>query len=97
MLAGGADLADPRQPLADLGLELLLGVHDLEAPEVRRVADLDGVVLDPEVHRLGRRAGHDDGVPPGALELRAPEAADLRLAEAAGERRLRSDRMARGA
>ena len=34
VLARGPDLADARQPLADLGLERLLGVHDLESPKV---------------------------------------------------------------
>ena len=95
VLTRGPDLADPRQPLADLGLERLLGIHDLEAPEVRRIADLDLIVLDPEIHRRGGGAGHDDRVPAGALELGAPEAPDLGFAEAAGQGRLRADGVAR--
>jgi hypothetical protein len=56
------------------------------APEVRRVADLDGAVADPEIDRRLRHAVNDDRVPASALELGAPVAARLRLAEAAGER-----------
>ncbi len=94
VLAGGADLADAREPLADLGFERVFRVHDLEAPQVRRVAYLDRVVLDVQVHGRARDSRDYDPVPAAALELRAPEAADLRFTEGAGERRFRPDRVA---
>ena len=94
VLAGGADLADAREPLPDLGFERVFRVHDLEAPQVCRVAYLDRVVLDVQVHGRARDSRDHDPVPAAALELRAPEAADLRFTEGAGERRLRPDRVA---
>jgi len=56
----------------------------------------DGAVVDPEVDRGGGDAMEDDPVPAGALQLGAPVAARLRLAEAAGERRFGADTMPPG-
>src|SRR5439155_22406318 len=65
--------------------------------EVGGVAELDLVFVDPDVDRRLRYAVDDDGVPAGLLDLGAPEAAGLGLAEATRERGLRADRVPAGA
>ena len=97
VLAGGTDLGDAdllvAEFLADCGFH---GAGDL-SPEVGSVAELDLVVLDPEVDGFGRAALDDDAVPAGLLELGSPVAAGLGLAEEAGERRLGAHAVAAGA
>ena len=97
VFAGGPNLGNPdllvAEFLADGGFHR---TGDL-APELGGVAELDLVVLDPEVNGLGCAALDDDAVPAGLLELGAPVAAGLGLAEKAGERRLGAHAVAAGA
>jgi len=60
----------------------------LLTPQVIGVADLDVVVLDPQVDRLRGLAGDYYPVPAGPFQLGSPETAYVRLAEPPRERRL---------
>ena len=91
VLAARADLRGPDALVAKLRADRLLGLERVQAPEVRGVAQLGLAVVDPEVDRLRRLALEDDRVEAGVLELGAEEAADVALAVAAGQRRLRAD------
>jgi len=97
VLTGGTDLGDAdllvTEFLADGGFD---GAGDL-APEVGCVAELDLVVLDPEVNGFGRAALDDDAIPAGLLEFGPPVAAGFGLAEESGERRLGAHAVAAGA
>ena len=84
--AGRPGLRDLHAGIAQLLTQLLLDVAGDLAPQVLGVADLDRVIVDPQVDGCRGDAVHDDAIPPGQLQLRAPEAARLRLAEATGER-----------
>ena len=81
------------QLLADTALHR---VREL-APVGRRVANLHVAVGEPQADRGIGRTLHDNAVPARALQLRAPEAARLRLAESAGQRRFGADAVAPGA
>src|SRR5207253_8503590 len=85
------DLSDADARVTQLGEDRVLDLAGDLASEVRGVAELDGSVVDPEIDRGGGDPVKDDRVPAGALELGAPVASGLRLAEAPGERRLGAD------
>ena len=87
VLPGAPDLQRSGQPIADLLADRGLDRRRILAPQVPRIADLCRAVLHPEVHGIGRLPGDDDGVEARHLELRAPVAAGLRLAEPVGEGR----------
>ena len=59
---------------------LLRGVDAL-APQVARVAQLDLVVVHPQVDRLRRLPLHHDGIVTGVLEGRSPVAAEAGIGE----------------
>src|SRR5262249_28499402 len=77
-------------------LERLLGLPGVQSLELRRVADLDGVVVDEEVRELLRLALDHDGVVARVLERGAEEPVGLRGRGAVGERAARDDREASG-
>src|SRR4029453_17172886 len=89
--------ADADPWIAELGEDRILDLPRDLAPKVRRVAELDGALVDPEIGGSRGDPVEDDRAPAGALQLSAPVAARLRLAEAAGERRLGADAVASGA
>src|SRR5439155_26358063 len=94
VLAGGTDLGDSDELVAELGEQDVFDLAGDLAPEVRGGADLDGAFVDPQVDRGGGDAVEDDPVPARTLQLGAPVPAGLRLPEPAGERRLGADAMA---
>ena len=97
VLAGQAD----RRHLGIRLLELLADqFRRLPAPlpaQMRGVAQLDLVVVDPEVDQLGRLAAEDDLVVAGMLQLGAKEAAHHRVGHQPGLRRDGGDDGAVGA
>ena len=80
--------------VTQLHLDAVLHLARELAPVRRRITEFDLVVLDPQVHRRLGRAVDDDAVPTRRAQLRSPPAARLRLAIAAGQRRLRRRRVA---
>src|SRR5439155_165282 len=74
VLTSGADAGDARRRIG-LGAERVLRLFCGLAPNVRGIADLELVVLNPDVDGLGRPAFEDDHVVAGELELGAPVAA----------------------
>ncbi len=96
-LAGDAGLEHADSLVAQLRLDPVLDFARKLAPVRRGVAELDLVVLDPEVDGRLRPAADHDPVPTGRAQLGPPPAARLRLAVAAGERRLGRRRVAVGA
>ena len=60
-------------------------------PEGPRIADLDPVVVDPQVDGVLRLSRDDDVVIPGHLQLRCPVAAAVGVPEDTGEGRLEGD------
>jgi len=89
-LTGRADAGD-LGVLVGLGAHEIGGVRRVLAPDSAGVADLDRVVLDPQVHRLVRPALNDQGVVAGELELRAEGASGVRRGERVVERPLGDD------
>ena len=87
VLAGQADGGDRGVRLLELLADELRGLERAQTPEVRGVADLDLVVVDPEVDQLRGLAAHDHLVVAGVLQLRGPEAAHHREGEQPGLRR----------
>ena len=83
-----ADARYPGQRVLQRLLEGLLGLPDTLAPQMRRVAQLDLVVIDIEVHRLRALALEDQHVPAGHLELGTPITTRIRAGHGAGQRAL---------
>ena len=96
ILAGGADLGHLDVPVAQLLEDRLLHVAGDASPEVGGVPEFHRAVIDPQIDGRGRDAVEDDGVPARTLQLGAPEATRLGLAEPAGERRLGAHAVAAG-
>ena len=86
--AGGAVLQDLGAPVAELGPDGLLELGREQRLEVGGVAQLDLVVVHPEVAGLLGGALDHERVEARVLELRAEVAAALRVADAARDRRL---------
>src|SRR5262249_48865884 len=93
-LAGDAALEHANALVAQLVFEAVLDLARELAPVGAGVAKLDLIVLDEDIRRRGRLALDDDAVPARGAQLRPPPAARLRLAVAAGQRRLRRRRVA---
>ena len=93
VLAGRAD-AGHRGLGGGLRLDGLLRLLGVEAPQGRRVADLDLAVMDVEVDGLRGPAADDQPVEPGAFEHRAETAARARIADGPGQGRTRDDLVA---
>src|SRR3712207_1772627 len=94
VLAAWADQRGAGHLVAHFLADLVLRRRDVQAPDIRGVADLDHVRRDPQVDRLCGLAAHDDRVVAGPLQVRAGVAAGIGAADAAGQRRLRTDAVA---
>jgi len=81
-------LDDLHAGVVEFRAESLLCLPGLEPGEVRGRADIDRVVVDPQVHGRLRPAVHDQGVETRVLELRAEVPAALRVADQAALGRL---------
>ena len=93
VLPRGTDGVDG-EPVAGetmLGLEGLLRLPGVLALEVRRVANLDRVVVDVEIGKLLRLSLHHDGVIARVLERGAEEAVGLGRRRSVGLRAARDD------
>ena len=88
-------LCSPARPMEEtcdvrvlqLLADQLRGLERAQAPEVRGVADLHLVVVDPQIDQLRGLAANDHLVVAGVLQLRSPEAAHHREGEQPGLRR----------
>ena len=93
-LAGDADRGDLEQGVLVLGLDPFLGFPDRLAPELAGRDDLDLLVDDVQVDRLGGDPLDDEQVVAGELELGAELAAGVGAGDGAGQRPLGDHRVA---
>ena len=87
ILPAGADAGDARLRVRGFP-DHVFGVVDDLAPQVFRVADLDRVVVDVEIHGLFGRALEHQVVVARVAQRRSPIAARVGRGDRAGERRL---------
>src|SRR5262249_47317403 len=77
-LAGRPDAGDAGVRDAEFLADAVLGLRDDLAPEVAGVADLNDVVVDPQVDRFRRLAFQQQKIVTGEAQLRSPVAAGVR-------------------
>ena len=88
VLARRADGDDLVVLVVEIGADGRLGLVGRQAPIRPGVADLDLVVADVDVDRVRRLALEHHVVPAGVLELGRPVAAEVAVADEAGDGRL---------
>ena len=85
VLAAWADARDLGIILG-LGANGIRGVRHVLAPNMRSVANLDALILDPKIDRLRGRTLEDDSVVPGEFQFGSPDATGMRGRNGARER-----------
>ncbi len=91
VLAGEPDGGHLRVRLLQLLPDALRGLDGALAVQVGGVADLDLVVVDPQIDQLGRLAANDHLVVAGVFQLRRPEPAHHRVRHQLRLRRIGRD------